>query len=106
MVRLIHWLCFRSARRLGGWPIGVYFALTTPLVLIRHLILPLSSEIVAQSPIWAYPVFDGFVFVGLPVTLWLRIRDWYRPQAREEWRCSDSGARAKGTVATALRAGH
>lgn len=83
MLRLIRWLCFPIARRLGWWPIAVYYALTIPLVLIRRLIWPLPPEITAQLPAWAYPAFYGFVFVGLPAVLWLRNREWYRPQQRD-----------------------
>ena len=77
MVRLIRWLCFPIARRIGWWPIAVYYALVTPLIVLRRLVYPLPDEAMAYLPAWFFPALYGFVLVGFPLLAFIRKTGWY-----------------------------
>jgi hypothetical protein len=85
MFRLIRWLCMPIARRLGVWPIGVYFALLVPITVLRRVIYPPSAEAMAYIPEGVIPALLGLFFVVFPLWAWLFDRKWYRvpPRASE-----------------------
>ena len=83
MFRLIRWLCFPIARRLGAWPIGVYFALLVPITILRRVVYPPSPEAMAYIPDWLIPSLLGLFFVVFPIWAWLFAKRWYQVPPRD-----------------------
>lgn len=77
MFRLIRLVCFPIARRIGCWPIAVYFALVGPLIVIRRIVYPLPEDALAQLPVWFFPALYGFVLVGFPLLAYVRKGGWF-----------------------------
>jgi hypothetical protein len=83
MFRLIRWMCFPIARRLGVWPIAVYYTLAVALVTVRWVWFPPSEQAMTYLPDWAFPAIYSIVFVVYPALMLAFRRRWFRVPQRE-----------------------
>ena len=83
MFRLIRWLCIPIARRIGVWPIAVYFGLLIPITLLRRVIYPPSAQAMAYIPDWLIPAMLTLFFVVFPLWTWFFAKRWYRVEPRD-----------------------
>lgn len=78
MLRLIRWLCFPIARRLGVWPIAVYYGLAVTVVIGRRLVWPLPEEAALYVPGWVFPAVYAVFLLVFPLLALMRRQGWYR----------------------------
>lgn len=83
MFRIIRWLCFPLARRLGVWPIAIYYALALALLAVRWGVFPPSEQALDYLPAWFFPAIYGFFLAGFPLLMLIFNRAWYRIPVRD-----------------------